>query len=84
MLFSFPDRTLEAFSPQAISASATLAKYFMPIHLLVVLLEALETRNAYLAQTKWSGRVEARRIDEEAMLAAGLVLRPHETRKNDE
>jgi hypothetical protein len=68
MLFSWPDRIREAFSCHAVSASATLAKYFMPIHLLAVLLRVLEARNEHLAQMYRSGRTEFR-SKEVAMVA---------------
>jgi hypothetical protein len=73
MVFSWPARILRAFSFHCFSASATFARYFIPIHLLVVLLGPWDVRNAHLAQTYRSGRTEARNREGDAMMADGVL-----------
>ena len=69
MLFSLPVVILEAFACQSISASATLARYLIPIHRLAVRCGVWDARKAHLVHTKGRGRRDSRRRDGPAMLA---------------
>jgi hypothetical protein len=51
MLFSSPALIFAALSFHSCSASATFAKYFIPIHLRDILLGPCDARSAHLAQT---------------------------------
>src|ERR1700684_3770433 len=60
MLLRLPFRICDARACHSTSACATFSRYFVPIHRLEVLPEAVDARKAHLAHMETSERVELR------------------------
>jgi hypothetical protein len=68
MLLRLPSRISNARACHATSASASFARYFVPIRRLEVLPEVVDARKAHLAHMETSERVELRNKEDDGII----------------